>query len=105
MYLCTSFFNNQIFIIMNSLTVEDKQEIFNNYGSSKTDTGSYESQVALFTERINHLTEHLKEHKKDFSNERALLRIVGKRRRLLNKLKKEDIERYRKLIANLKLRK
>lgn len=89
---------------MNYLTVEDKQEIFNNYGSSKADTGSYESQVALFTERIKHLTEHLKEHKKDFNTERALLRMVGKRRRLLNKLKKEDIERYRKLIADLKLR-
>ena len=89
---------------MNYLTTEDKQKIFKKYGSSETDTGSYESQVALFTERIQHLTLHLKDHKKDFSTERALLRIVGKRRRLLNKLKKEDIERYRKLIADLKLR-
>ncbi|MCD6367022.1 MAG: 30S ribosomal protein S15 [Bacteroidales bacterium] len=89
---------------MNYLTTEDKQNIFEKHGSSKTDTGSYESQVALFTERIQHLTLHLKDHKKDFSTERALLRIVGKRRRLLNKLKKDDIERYRKLIADLKLR-
>jgi len=89
---------------MNYLTAEDKQQIFEKYGSSKADTGSYESQVALFSERIKHLTAHLKEHKKDFNTERALLKIVGKRRRLLNKLKKEDIERYRKLIADLKLR-
>lgn len=90
---------------MNYLTIEDKKEIFKKYGESQTDTGSYESQVALFTSRIKHLTEHLKEHKKDFSTERALLKMVGKRRRLLNKLKKEDIARYRKLIAALNIRK
>ena len=81
-----------------------KQEIFAMYGASAQDTGSVESQVALFTYRIQHLTEHLKENKKDFSTSRSLKMLVGKRRRLLDYLAKKDIERYRKLIADLGVR-
>ena len=81
-----------------------KQEIFAQYGASAQDTGSVESQVALFTYRIQHLTEHLKETKKDFSTSRSLKMLVGKRRRLLDYLAKKDIERYRKLIADLGIR-
>ncbi|WP_025883697.1 30S ribosomal protein S15 [Porphyromonas uenonis] len=81
-----------------------KQEIFAQYGASAQDTGSVESQVALFTYRIQHLTEHLKENKKDFSTSRSLKMLVGKRRRLLDYLAKKDIERYRKLIADLGIR-
>ena len=81
-----------------------KQEIFAKYGTSAKDTGSVESQVALFTYRIQHLTEHLKENKKDFSTSRSLKMLVGKRRRLLDYLAKKDIERYRKLIADLGIR-
>ena len=81
-----------------------KQEIFAKYGTSAKDTGSVESQVALFTYRIQHLTEHLKENKKDFSTSRSLKMLVGKRRRLLDYLAKKDIERYRKLIADLGVR-
>ena len=81
-----------------------KQEIFAQYGASAQDTGSVESQVALFTYRIQHLTEHLKENKKAFSTSRSLKMLVGKRRRLLDYLAKKDIERYRKLIADLGIR-
>ena len=87
------------------LTVEKKKEIFKSYGKSESDTGLPEAQIALFTTRINHLTEHLKTHKKDFSTQRALLKMVGKRRRLLDYLKKTDIERYRAILKKLKLRK
>jgi small subunit ribosomal protein S15 len=89
------------------LTNEKKQEIFKNHGRLKAenDTGSPESQIALFTFRINHLTKHLKNNKKDYSTEQGLLRLVGKRRRLLDYLYKIDIERYRAVIAELKLRK
>jgi small subunit ribosomal protein S15 len=87
------------------LTAEKKQDIFKDYGKSKTDTGSPESQIALFTYRINHLTLHLKKNKKDFSTQRALLKLVGKRRRLLDYLKNRDIEKYRAIIKALKLRK
>jgi len=87
------------------LTAEKKQEIFKKYGASEKDTGSTEGQIALFTYRINHLTEHLKINKKDFSTQRALMRLVGKRRRLLDYLKENDIERYRAVIKSLKLRK
>lgn len=90
---------------MNYLTSEKKQEIFKDHGKSNTDTGSPESQVALFSYRINHLTEHLKVHKKDHNTERSLMRMVGKRRRLLDYLKKIDIERYRSIIKALNLRK
>ncbi|MDD4636315.1 MAG: 30S ribosomal protein S15 [Bacteroidales bacterium] len=82
-----------------------KQEIFEKYGKSNTDTGSSESQIALFSYRISHLTEHLKSNKKDYSTERALRMLVGKRRRLLDYLIKVDIERYRAIIKELGIRK
>ncbi len=87
------------------LTTEKKKEIFATYGKSETNTGLPESQIALFTERINHLTEHLKTNKKDFSTQRALLKLVGKRRRLLDYLKSRDIKRYRSILKELNLRK
>jgi small subunit ribosomal protein S15 len=87
------------------LTAESKQEIFGQYGKSNTDTGSPESQIALFSNRIRHLTDHLKNNRKDFSTQRALLKMVGKRRRLLDYLKKRDIVRYREIIKALDLRK
>ncbi len=87
------------------LTAEKKQEFFKTYGKSETDTGSTEGQIALFTYRIAHLTSHLKSNKKDFSTQRALLKLVGKRRRLLDYLKERDIERYRAIIKALNLRK
>lgn len=87
------------------LTAESKKEIFKTYGKSETNTGVAESQIALFTHRINHLTEHLKERKKDFNTQRALLRLVGKRRRLLDYLRTRDIERYRSILKELNLRK
>lgn len=87
------------------LEKEKKQEIFEKYGKSNADTGSPESQVALFSYRIAHLTDHLKSNKKDFSTQRSLLKLVGKRRRLLDYLKKNDIERYRNIIKALNLRK
>lgn len=89
------------------LTKEIKQELFENHGrlKAKTDTGSPESQIALFTHRINHLTEHLKKNKKDYSTRLGLLKLVGKRRSLLDYLYKKDIERYRAIIAELGIRK
>lgn len=90
---------------MGYLTAEKKQELFGQYGTSNTDTGSPESQVALFTFRINHLTAHLKNNKHDYGTQRALLRLVGKRRQLLDYLKKIEIERYRAVIKALNLRK
>lgn len=86
------------------LLPEKKQEIFAKYGKSNTDTGSPESQVALFSYRIAHLTEHLKKNRKDYNTQRSLLKLVGKRRRLLDYLKEVDIERYRNLIKELNLR-
>ncbi|MDR1747359.1 MAG: 30S ribosomal protein S15 [Tannerella sp.] len=82
-----------------------KEEIFAKHGKSKTDTGSAESQIAIFTYRINHLTEHLKANQKDFGTERALKMLVGKRRRLLDYLIRVDIERYRSIIKELNIRK
>ena len=82
-----------------------KQEIFNQYGKSATDTGSAESQIALFTYRIKHLTEHLKKNHKDFGTARALTKMVGRRRKLLKYLYNKDITRYRELIKALGLRK
>ncbi|MFN8207609.1 MAG: 30S ribosomal protein S15 [Bacteroidales bacterium] len=87
------------------LTAESKKELFAKFGKSATDTGSSEGQIALFSERINYLTGHLKEHKKDFSTQRALLKLVGKRRRLLDYLHERDIDRYRKIVKDLNLRK
>lgn len=89
------------------LTPEKKQEIFKSKGFEKkaSDTGSAESQIALFTYRIAHLTEHLKVHKKDFSTRSGLLKLVGKRRQLLDHLYKTDINRYRAIIAELGIRK
>jgi small subunit ribosomal protein S15 len=99
------FVNNRITKYYMYLTKEKKQEIFVQFGKSQTNTGSSESQVALFTNRINYLTEHLKVHKKDFSTQRALLKLVGKRRRILDYLKDRNIERYRDIIKSLNLRK
>ena len=89
------------------LTTERKQEVFAKYGRAKsaTDTGSAESQIALFTHRINHITEHLKNNKKDFSAELSLVKLVGKRRALLDYLIREDIFRYRAIIKELEIRK
>ena len=87
------------------LNNEKKQEIFAQYGKAKTNTGSPESQVALFTARINHLTGHLKTNHKDFSTQRSLLKLVGQRRRQLDYLKEKDIARYRDIIKSLNLRK
>ncbi len=78
--------------------------IIDEYGTHSTDTGSPEVQVALLTERINHLTEHLKVHKKDHHSRRGLLMMVGRRRRLLDYLRNQDVERYRSVIARLGLR-
>ena len=87
------------------LTAEKKREIFAQYGTADTDTGSAEGQIALFTHRIKHLTGHLKENKKDLFTQRSLIRLVGKRRKLLDYLKEKDIERYRAIIKQLGLRK
>jgi small subunit ribosomal protein S15 len=84
---------------------EIKKNIFKTFGKSETDTGSAESQIALFSTRINHLTGHLKTNKKDKGTQRALISLVGKRRRLLDYLKRTEIERYRDIIKKLNLRK
>ncbi len=86
------------------LTSEKKAEIFAKHGKASTDTGSAEGQIALFSFRIAHLTEHLKKNKKDFSTQRALVSLVGKRRNLLDYLAKKDIERYRNIVKELGLR-
>ena len=85
------------------LDSEKKKESFEKYGKSNTDTGSPEAQIALFSYRIAHLTEHLKSNHKDHSTERALKMLVGKRRRLLDYLIKVDINRYRAIIAQKEL--
>lgn len=88
------------------MTKEHKQQIMAEYATHEGDTGSPEVQIALLTERINHLNnDHLSEHKKDFHSRRGLLMMVGKRRSLLNYLKSQDIERYRALVSKLGLRK
>lgn len=89
------------------LSSDKKQELFENHSrsKSKTDTGSAESQIALYTYRISHLTEHLKQNKKDHGSRRGLLKLVGKRKRLLEYLHDRDIERYRAVLADLNLRK
>ena len=86
------------------LDAAKKQEIFGKYGKSNTDTGSAEAQVALFSYRISHLTEHMKLNRKDYSTERALTMLVGKRRRLLVYIKNRDILEYRELIKKLGIR-
>ncbi len=88
-----------------SITKEKKQEIVENYGGAEENTGSTEAQIAIFTARINDLTEHLSENKQDHSSRRGLLKMVGKRRRLLNYLKDNDIVTYRELIKDLGIRK
>jgi|TARA_B000000475_G_scaffold48655_1_gene37508 small subunit ribosomal protein S15 len=87
------------------LTKKIKEELFNEYGNSNKDSGSVEGQIALFTQRINHLTNHLKENKKDYNTERSLLKMVGKRKSLLSYLKNKNIERYRSIIKKLSIRK
>ncbi len=87
------------------LAAEKKSKIFKKHGKSENDTGSPEGQIALFTYRINHLTKHLKTNRKDFNTERSLVRLVGKRRNLLNYLIKSDITRYRAIVKDLGLRK
>ena len=87
------------------MTKERKQEVINTYKREEKDTGSPEVQIALLTERINELTEHLKVHKKDDHSRRGLLKMVGKRRNLLNYLAKKDVNRYREIVEKLGLRK
>lgn len=87
------------------ITTETKKEIFKKFGKSEFDTGSIEGQIALFTARISHLTEHMKANRKDLATERSLVLLVGKRRKLLDYLIKVDIERYRAIIKELGLRK
>jgi small subunit ribosomal protein S15 len=89
---------------MAKVTAERKKEIFKEFGGSETNTGSVEAQVALFTHKIAHLTEHLKKNRKDFGNTKALTRMVGKRRSLLKYLADKDIVKYRELIKELGLR-
>jgi small subunit ribosomal protein S15 len=96
---------NNILVRNMYLTAEKKQEFFKTFGTSEIDTGNAEGQIALFSYRISHLTEHLKKNRKDFSTQQALIKLVGKRRRLLDYLKIRDIERYREIIKALKLRK
>jgi small subunit ribosomal protein S15 len=86
------------------LTKEAKQELIDKFGRQQNDTGSPEVQVALLTARINELTEHLREHKKDHHSRRGLLMLVGQRRRLLNYLSRSDVDRYRGLVQELGLR-
>jgi len=88
-----------------NLTKEEKQEIISKFGATEKDSGKAEVQVALLTARINKLTSHFSEHKKDHASRRGLLMMVGKRRRLLNYIARKDIERYRSIIKELKLRK
>lgn len=89
----------------NMISKEKKIEICKKYGNNETNTGLSEVQIALYTQRISHLTEHLKVHKKDFNTKRSLISLVGKRKRLLDYLKNRDINRYRSIISELDLRK
>lgn len=86
------------------LTPEKKQEFFAKYGKNAEDTGSAEGQIAMFSYRISHLTEHLKKNRKDVNTQRSLITLVGKRRRLLDYLKRKDIARYRNIVKELGLR-
>jgi small subunit ribosomal protein S15 len=87
-----------------TVTQERKQELIEKFGDSPADTGKAEVQVALLTERINGLTEHLRDHRKDLHSRRGLLMLVGRRRRFLNYLQRTDLERYRALVRELGLR-
>ena len=87
------------------LTKEKKEEIFATHGGAAANTGSTEGQIALFTFRINHLTEHLKRNRHDYNTERSLVKLVGKRRSLLDYLKAKDIVKYREVIKELNIRK
>jgi small subunit ribosomal protein S15 len=97
--------NNHLNNISMYLTKEVKEELFAKHGGAATNTGSAEGQIALFTFRINHLTGHLKKNRHDFNTERSLVKLVGKRRSLLDYLKKKDINRYREIIKELNIRK
>jgi small subunit ribosomal protein S15 len=88
-----------------TMTQERKQELVEKFGDNTTDTGKAEVQIALLTERINELTEHLRAHRKDHHSRRGLLMLVGRRRRFLNYLQRSDLERYRALVRELGLRK
>ncbi|WP_185865293.1 30S ribosomal protein S15 [Blattabacterium cuenoti] len=88
-----------------TITSEKKKEIFKNYGKSVLDTGSPQAQIALFTYRINHLNNHLERNKKDFNTERSLIKLVGKRKKLLKYIEKNDINNYKNIIKHLGLRK
>ena len=103
MYLCTAILQNNNNIYTMYLDQDKKKEIFGTYGKSNTDTGSPEAQIALFSYRIAHLTEHLKVNKKDHTTQRSLKMLVGKRRKLLDYLMRKDINRYRALIAKKEL--
>ncbi len=87
------------------LTAEVKKDFFKKHGGSEKNTGSTEGQIALFTHRISHLTGHLQNNKKDYNTQRSLINLVGKRRSLLDYLKKKDIMKYRELIKTLDIRK
>ena len=87
-----------------TLTVEEKRQVIQQFGKDEADTGSPEVQIALLTRRINHLTEHLREHKHDHHSRRGLLMLVGQRRRLLNYLQRHHLDRYRTVIGELGLR-
>ncbi len=90
---------------MSYLTTEKKANIFAEFGENATNTGSIEAQVAILTEKINHISDHLKENKKDFSTQRGLMQMVGKRKRLLTYMSKHNLSGYRSLIEKLGLRK
>ena len=90
---------------MSYLTAEKKANIFAEFGQNSTNTGSIEAQVAILTEKINHISDHLKENKKDFSTQRGLMQMVGKRKRLLTYMSKHNLSGYRSLIEKLGLRK
>jgi small subunit ribosomal protein S15 len=90
---------------MSQITAEKKANIFKTYGGNETNTGSIEAQIAMLTERINHISEHLKDNKKDFSSNRGLMQMVGRRKRLLQYLSHNNLQSYRGLIEKLGLRK
>jgi small subunit ribosomal protein S15 len=90
---------------MSHLTAEKKADLFNTYGGNATNTGSIEAQVAMLTERINHISAHLKSNKKDFSSNRGLMQMVGRRKRLLQYMSRTNLTGYRALIEKLGLRK